>query len=185
MRKKTLVFIIAALLLLCSCGNKAQTTQSVNISESDYENQIEISKSSAPSIKENKINELGQNAKYFLNKYGEITDSDWIDGPIYKFAENENWYAFSEYDFDENENYIPLGTCTHIFMTFGDLISSPDKEYDIDVFEEAVSKKIVMYYNEMDMINIYEASYKKFKIELSETPGKGINEDSPVVITLR
>lgn len=185
MRKMTLVFTIAALLMLCSCGSKSQSTQNANISEQDSENQAEISESSVPSIKENKINELGQKAKYFLDKYGEITDSDWIDGPMYKFAENENWYAFSEYDFDENENYIPRGTCTHIFMTFGDLISSPDKEYDIDVFEEAVSEKIVMYYNEMDMINVYETSYKNFKIELSETPGKGINADSPVVITLR
>lgn len=187
MRKMTLVFGIAAAILLCSCENKSQNTQNVNTSkiETDSENQIDNSESNTPSVNENKINVLGQKTKYFFDKYGEITDSEWIDGPIYKFAENESWYAFSEYNLDENGNYTPLGTCTHIFMTFGDLIDSPEKEYDIDVFEEAVSGKLVMYYNEMDMANVYEATYKNFKIELSEMSGKGINADSSVVITLQ
>lgn len=184
MRKMTLVFGIAAAILLCSCENKSQNVNTSK-TEANSRNQIEHSESNAPSVNENKINVLGQKTEYFYDKYGEIIDSEWIDGPIYKFTKNESWYAFSEYNLDENGNYTPLGTCTHIFMTFGELIDSPEKEYDIDVFEEAVSGKLVMHYNEMDMINVYEATYKNFKIELSETPGKGINADSSIVITLK
>ena len=68
-------------------------------------------------------------------------------------------------------------------MTFEELLNSPSGEYDIDVFEEAVSSKLTMYYNEMDMINVYEASCGDYEIEVSEMPGKGITADSTVTVT--
>ncbi len=195
MKKFLIVFAAATVFSLCGCGAVRQdgnepgagtepvSESKVNSKQKSTNTGENKSAEKAPSINKNELKDLGKSVKYMLNKYGKITSAEWIDGPMYQFGENEKWYAFSEYELGENRRYIPKGECTHIFMTFEELLNSPSGEYDIDVFEEAVSSKLTMYYNEMDMINVYEASCGDYEIEVSEMPGKGITADSTVTVT--
>lgn len=186
MKKLLMVFVAVSIFLISICGcelkNKTETSDRVS-TKNNIENQNNMSEEIYPEIKKEVFKDIGKDVKTFTDEYGEISDSDWLDGPMYRFGENEKWYSFSEYDLTEDNGYIPRGVCTHVFMTFEELVYSPEGEYDIDVFEDAVSSKLVSYYNEQDMTNIYRADYKKYTIELIETPEIGINSDSAVVVT--
>lgn len=131
-------------------------------------------------IDETYFNQIGLTVDELEAVYGEMSESYWDNGPIYRFGENENWYAFEQYDFAEDNSYIPLGKCNCVFVPMNKLITTG--EYSADALEQALDTKLSEEYDEMDGGYVYSCKYDGLNISIYAQSRAHIDAQSMVNI---
>lgn len=131
-------------------------------------------------IDETYFKEIGLAVSELETIYGEMSESYWDNGPIYRFGENENWYAFEQYDFAEDNSYIPLGKCNCVFVPLSKLITTG--ECSADTLEQALETELTEEYDEMDGGYVYSCKYDGLNISIYAQSRADIDAQSMVNI---
>ncbi len=178
--KRLILFTLIFALTFCGCENK-KSDERITGNKSTVNEQSNVSNGK---INCEAFEDLSLSAEKCVSLYGEPEETEWAEGPIYKFANSGKWYSFSQYEFDGNV-YFPKGECTEIIMPLYEIIKSENGEYDLDTVKEATGNKLVLSYNEIDNLPNYETVFKKFKLVIYAEENGNINENSNVNVALK
>ncbi len=190
MKKLFILMLVLCLFVFSACG-----ADTASVDEEVLETKTDIKEEKDTQIKEQEEKEeeialkidsswmslLGLTRDEIEAKKGNMTESLWADGPLYRFGEENIWYAFSEYDFAEDNSYIPLGVCTGVSVPLGILMNA-DSQIGAQELENAMGKLLTEEFDEMYETNVYAASYKGCTFDIYENSYNEINQNSVVNI---
>lgn len=178
--KRLILFTLIFALAFCGCKNKKSDEQ-ITENESAASEQSNVSNGK---INREAFEDLSLSADDIISLYGEPEETEWAEGPIYKFSNSGKWYSFSQYEFD-GDVYFPKGECTEIIMPLYEIIKSENGEYDLDTVKEATGDKLVLSYNEIDNLPNYETVFEDYKLVIYAEENGNINENSNVNVSLK
>ena len=122
---------------------------------------------------------IGRNSSSIAAIKGEMSESIWEDGPLYRFGSDNVWYGFDGYDFAEDNSYIPLGSCNSIAIPLNMLLEGEDV-CNAQVLEEAAGKTLTQGFDAMYECNTYAVSYRGYRFVIYENSLSGITGQSVV-----
>lgn len=168
------------------------SSEESNRADTDLYDDKSNAKTSKDNEKQQEINYGSLDTSYFSDigaspdgvaaVHGEISESLWADGPLYRFGDSTTWYAFSEYDFGEDDNtYVPLGECTQISIEMDLLVKGADV-YEAETLEHLTGSEFKKEFDEMDQINVYYLSYGGYELKIYANTKSAINADSMVTV---
>lgn len=127
------------------------------------------------------ISLIGKSVADVESMRGAMSESEWVDGPIYRFGTGDEWFMFSEYDFAEDNSYIPLGHCSGIMLSLSKLLAG-DGPLTYTDLENALGKVLNQSFDPMYETNIFTASYKSYEIKMYVGSKEAINESTIVEV---
>ena len=199
MKKLLTLFLVISLLAFTGCGisggtddiedndeyvkvvgdEKSDKTENKGKKKEDKEDSEETERSAK--IEEKWFGYLGCTPGDIKDEFGEMTESFWEDGPLYKYGTSDAIFAFSGYDFGEGSDYIPLGTCSAVIVPLGKLINNTDT-FSADALEKALG---VALHEEMDVmyeIPVFSASYNGYSLVMYADSRANISANTMVTI---
>lgn len=187
--KKIFLLLLAFCLAFCGCEKSAENDNDdrssyVYSDEDEIEEDTEDVKDIDASINDSMFKALGKTPEHVEAMYGKMTESVWVDGPIYRFEDSDSWFAFSEYDFADDNAYVPLGKCEMIIIDVDDFVETSEEEISGGLLASLSDSGISKGYEEMDGIVYYEITHDEYQITIYEDHNGNISEDSGAYVRL-
>ena len=188
--KKILLIMSVLMLVLSGCNDAKPQNQNSGISQDKKDIELDdtiedILENEKADIDDDMLDALGETVKEVKEDHGEITLSEWVNGPVYKFARSEAWYAFSEYEITENGGYTPKGRCNQIILPLYEIIETPDGNIDTDTLVEVSDTTVSRGYDDMDGMYYYEITHEEYAITVYTDQNGDISGDSSARVKLR
>jgi len=198
MKKLIALITIATVLIFAGCSPDKETdkksNETLNLQESETDNtKKETVKNNDIKVEEEPdvdfgtldtslFSDIGALPDGVAAIRGEVSESLWADGPLYRFGSSPNWYAFSQYEFGEEENmYIPLGECTQISISMNVLVKNAEV-YSSKTLEHLTDTEFTQEYDEMGETNVYRINYNGYTLSIYADSKEDIGPNSVVNI---
>lgn len=137
-----------------------------------------------PEFEDDAFEDMGRSVSQIVAEHGKMTLSEWVNGPVYRFGDNDYWHAFSEYEITDN-GYEPKGECNCVIIPLYELIDTPDDIIDEDVLVELSDSKVSKGFDDMEGMHYYELTHKKFKITVYTDQYGELSGDSSARVTFK
>lgn len=179
---KKILFVMAVLMLLfVGCDDVNLKTKNGVDLEDRIEDVLENEKAD---FDDDMLDDLGESVKEVIEEHGQITLSEWVNGPVYKFSDNDFWYAFSEYEMTDN-GYTPKGRCNQIILPLYEIIETENGIIDVDTLVEVSDTKVSRGYDDMDSMHYYEITHDEYAITVYTDQNGDVSGDSSARVKLR
>lgn len=183
MKKLLLLLVLACIVVFAGCSgddaepSKSKIRSSVSDSgedqvpkdvesEEDYDTKDEAIDEEevveeAGSIDETFLADIGRDVASVEKVRGELAESFWSDGPIYRFGSCSAWYGFEEYEYVNDSQYSPKGECNVVSVPLREFLKDTDS-YTIATLEKITGNKHWTDYSEMVGSKTFLIEYKDY-----------------------
>lgn len=179
--KKLILLVLAALMTVFGGCMDSETKydggNGISQNRTDKETDIDGDFDDDAEIDDDILEDIGKTVKQMIKQHGEITVSEWVNGPVYGFSDSDYWYAFSEYEITDS-GYEPKGKCRCIILPLYELIVTPDGVIDTDTLIELSDSKVSRGYDDMDSMYYYEMTHDEYQITVYTDQNGEISGDS-------
>ena len=187
--KKVFLIALALTLFFCGCDDVKRPNNNGTISQGKKDNDIDdkiedFLENEKADIDDDLIDDLGETVREVSQERGDIVVTEWVNGPVYKFAGSQAWYAFSEYDMTDS-GYSPKGVCDCIILPLYEIIEANDGVIDIDTLVEVSDTTVSRGYDDMDSMYYYELTHEEYHITVYTDQNGDVSGDSSTRVKLR